>query len=76
MGEPPDRINENAPTRKAIDVVSRVKSHQSRYWSCLWPKSRASSRFSKNSRNNHFLEPDQSFHGERLHGIPYTALTT
>ena len=38
MGEPPDRLEENAPTRKAIDVVQRVKSHQSRYWSCLWPK--------------------------------------
>lgn len=40
MGEPPDRIEENAPTRKAVDVVQRVKLVQSRYWSCLYPKSK------------------------------------
>ncbi|MCJ1354248.1 MAG: Histone deacetylase hda1 [Icmadophila ericetorum] len=39
MGEPPDRIEETAPSKIAVHTVRQVIEQQSRYWRCLYPRS-------------------------------------
>lgn len=38
MGEPPDRLEETAPTASGIATVQKVAAYQSRFWPCLYPK--------------------------------------
>ena len=38
MGEPPDRIRANSPTKSGLATVQKVALIQSEYWHCLRPK--------------------------------------
>ncbi|KAJ5146545.1 Histone deacetylase superfamily [Penicillium bovifimosum] len=41
MGEPPERLTNNIPATSAVNAVRQVRSIQSKYWSCLYPKTLA-----------------------------------
>lgn len=38
MGEPPDRLDSNNPTKSGVADVKMVLRQQSKFWSCVYPK--------------------------------------
>lgn len=38
VGEPPERLENTAPTSSGVDDIKLVLRQQSRFWSCLYPK--------------------------------------
>ena len=56
MGEPPERLENTNPTMSGVDDIKLVLRHQSKFWSCLYPKD-PSARLAG------------PLHGQRMHNV-------
>ncbi|MCJ1307172.1 Histone deacetylase hda1 [Agyrium rufum] len=56
MGEPPGRLAATVANQTAVALVKKVVSHQSKFWSCLYPK-------------NYDVELRRLFGAERMHDV-------
>ncbi|KAF2772243.1 Arginase/deacetylase [Teratosphaeria nubilosa] len=58
MGEPPERLDDLAPTKTAVDDVEKVKRTMSKWWSALHPKDPSER-----------LHAKDDLEGERMHNV-------
>ena len=77
MGEAPPKIPSTAATKKAVETVKMVITHQQKYWRCLFPKdlSRGMPLWQSILTVLTFVDFEDILDSEKLHGETITPFT-